>query len=82
MKVYNRLKSGFINKDYYISVSNNNIYIMNYKSIVSFDDKLIKILFNKFMLIVSGCNFKIIRKSNIEIEVLGIFSKMEIENEI
>ena len=82
MKLYNRLKSGFINKDYYISVSNNNIYIMNYKSIVSFDDKLIKILFNKFMLIVSGCNFKIIRKSNIEIEVLGNFSKMEIENEI
>lgn len=82
MKIYERLKSGFINKEYYISISNNYIYIMNYKSIISFDNKYIKIAFNNFILHIHGNDFKIKRKSKFEIVIDGYFSSMEISNEI
>ena len=82
MKVYDRLKSSFINKDYYISVSNNAVYIMNYKKIITFENKLIKLEFNNFILSIFGYDFKIKRKSKIELEISGDFSKMEITNEI
>lgn len=82
MKIYERLKSGFINKEYYISISSNSIYIMNYKSIISFDNKNIKIAFNSFVLHIYGNDFKIKRKSKLEIVIEGNFSNMEIVNEI
>ncbi|MBR5662572.1 MAG: YabP/YqfC family sporulation protein [Bacilli bacterium] len=78
MKVYDRLKSCFINKDYCISLSNNYIYIINYKEILEIDDKKIIVSFDNFSIVITGYNFKIKRKLNIEIEISGQFSKVEI----
>lgn len=80
MKVYDRLKSYFINKDYYISFSKDYIYILNYKEIQEINDKKIIIKFDNFSIIINGYNFKIKRKLDIEIEISGQFSKMEIIN--
>lgn len=81
MKVYDRLRNAFINSDYYISFSKNYFYIINYKEIISFDDRNIKVRFSNFTLIVNGINFKVKRKNNYELEVSGEVSKMEILNE-
>lgn len=82
MKIYERLKNNFIDKDYFISISSNYVYILNYKSIASFDSSKIKINFENFGLSIKGNNFKITRKNKVEIEISGSFSKMEIINEI
>lgn len=80
MKVYDRLKSYFTNKDYYISFSKDYIYILNYKEIKELSDKKIIVSFDTFSIIINGYNFKIKRKLNIEIELSGQFSNMEILN--
>lgn len=82
MKIYERLKQGFIDKDYYISFSNNYIYLLNYKEIVSFESKRIIVKFTNFRLFINGYDFKIKRKTNVEVEITGQFANMEIENEI
>lgn len=82
MKIYDRLKRSFINKDYYISFSKNYIYLINYKNIISFTSNLMKIQFSNFILVINGCDFRITRKTNIEIEISGKLSNMEIQNEI
>ena len=81
MKVIDRLKYGFYNKDYYISVYPNHIYIINYTSIVDFTSELIKVSFSNFILAIKGANFKIIRKNSSELDINGFFNSMEIINE-
>ena len=78
MKVYDRLKNYFINKDYYISFGKDYIYILNYKEILEISDKKIIISFENFLVAIDGYNFKIKRKLDIELEIAGQFSKMEI----
>ena len=83
MKIYERLKNYYLNnKEYYIAFSNNYIYIINYKKIIRFDEKIIEVLFDNFKIIISGFSFKIKRKSNIELEITGKFLSMESLNEI
>lgn len=81
MKIYERLKNNYFNKEYYISFNNNDIYIINYKKIIIFESNLIKIKFNNFDLKITGKDFKLSRKTNLELEIKGSFSKMEIINE-
>lgn len=80
MKIYDRLKNCFINSDYYIAINNNSLYILNYKRIEHFDNDLITIKFNNFSIKIYGIDFKMVRKSKYEIEIMGILSKMEITN--
>lgn len=82
MKIYERIKQNFLEKNYYISFSDNYIYIMNYKTINRFNDREINIGFNNFNIVVNGINFNIKRKTKIELEITGIFSKMEFKSEI
>ena len=83
MKVYDRLKNGFIsNNSYYISFSDNSIYILNYKDIDLVNDTKLKISFSNFSIEVIGINLTIKRKNKHEIELSGQISKMEIVNEI
>lgn len=81
MKTIERLKGRFISKDYYISVYSNHIYIINYLNIVDFTYKKVIINFSNFRLIVHGDKFKLVRKTKDELDILGSFSKMEIDNE-
>lgn len=82
MKIYDRLKNGFIDKSYYISFSEKCIYIMNYKKIILFDNDVIKLDFNNFQLLIKGFDFKIKRKTKYELEITGNLSKVEILNEV
>lgn len=80
MKIIDRLKSNFIKEEYSISFYKNHIYILNYEDILDFSDKQIKIQFCNFTLIISGCNFKLVRKNDIELDIAGTFNKTEILN--
>ena len=82
MKIYDRLKNIFLNSDYFISTTNNYIYILNYEFIESFTDTKIIIKFRKFRLLIYGKNFKMSRKNKCELEIKGMLSKMEINNEM
>ena len=81
MKVIDRLKEGFYKSDYYISVYPNHIYIINYKDIIDFSSSIVKLKFSDFMICIKGMNFKIIRKTNSEIDIKGLFSSVELLNE-
>ena len=48
MKVIDRIKYGFYNKDYFVSVYPNHIYIINYKSIIDFSSEIVKLSFLNF----------------------------------
>ena len=81
MKVIDRLKYGFYNKDYFVSIYPNHIYIINYKSIIDFSNEIVKLSFLNFKLVIKGKDFKIIRKNKDELDITGLFSSMEIINE-
>ena len=82
MKIYERLKDSFLDKEYFISTTNNYIYILNYDNIELFKDDKIIIKFKKFNLLLLGRKFIITRKTKSELEIKGTLSKMEIINEI
>ena len=82
MKIYERLKDSFLDKEYFISTTNNYIYILNYDNIELFKDDKIIIKFKKFNLLLLGRKFIITRKNKNELEIKGTLSKMEIINEI
>ncbi|MBO4601069.1 MAG: YabP/YqfC family sporulation protein [Bacilli bacterium] len=81
MKIVDRFKEQFLNKNYYISFYSNHIYVINYKNIISFSDSIIKVEFNDFNILIKGRNFYITRKNDKELDIEGIFSSMEIINE-
>lgn len=81
MKVIDRLKEGFYNSDFYISVYPRHIYIINYIEIIDFSNTKLKIRFTDFILLVKGLDFKIKRKNKYELDIEGNFSSMELLNE-
>lgn len=81
MKTIERLKERFYSKDYYISFFPDHIYIINYKEVLDFSNTKIYLKFSNFNLKVYGNNFKIIRKTNYEIDIKGFFNKVELVNE-
>ena len=81
MKIIDRLKNSYKDKDYYISVYNNGIYIMNYESIKLVNNDLVEVLFKKFIVIIKGSDLKIKRKDKFDLELSGNFSSMEINSE-
>lgn len=80
MKAIDRLKYGFRSKEYFISIYPDHIYVINYKDIIDFTGNNIILEFNDFKLKIKGLDFKIIRKNNCEIDILGFFNSMEIIN--
>ena len=81
MKTIDRLKNYFFDKDYFISIYKNHIYIINYLEVLDFNNNKIKIRFEKFILLINGIDFKITRKNKYEIELKGNISKLEIIND-
>ena len=81
MKIIDRLKNGYHNKSYFISAYDNSVYLINYKEILNISDTTIMVRFNNFKLIIKGKDFRIIRKSNIDLEIKGIVSNMEMIHE-
>ena len=81
MKIIDRLKNSYKDKDYYISVYNDGIYIMNYESIKLVNNNLVEVLFKKFIVIIKGSDLKIKRKDKFDLELSGNFSSMEINSE-
>ena len=81
MKIIDRLKNGYRNKSYFISAYDNSIYLINYKEILNISDTTIMVRFNNFKLLIKGKDFRIIRKSNIDLEIKGIVSNMEMIHE-
>ena len=81
MKIIDRLKNGYRNKSYFISAYDNSIYLINYKEILNISDTTIMVRFNNFKLLIKGKDFRIIRKSNTDLEIKGIVSNMEMIHE-
>lgn len=57
--------------NYYICLYNNYIYIFNYLSIISFDNNLIMVKFDKFNLKIKGCNMLIKKMEEKELVIYG-----------
>lgn len=66
-----------MSKNYYISFSARNIYVLNYLMVHDFSDSKIEIIFEGLKVVVRGRNFKITRKSKQEIEIMGDVEKSE-----
>ena len=81
MKVVDRFKENFINKDFFISLYENNLYLLNYISINEFNDHCLCIEFEKFRLIIKGTNLRIISKSEKEIVINGVINIVELSYE-
>jgi len=81
MKIIDRLKNGYRNKSYFISVYDNSVYLINYKEILNISDTTIMVRFNNFKLLIKGKDFRIIRKSNTDLEINGLVSNMEMIHE-
>lgn len=57
--------------NYYICLYNNYIYIFNYLSIISFDNNLIMVKFDKFNLKIKGFNMLIKKMEEKELVIYG-----------
>lgn len=70
-----------IDHEFFISVYKNHIYLINYQNIIDFSDAKAKFKINNCILTIYGREFKLVRKTNNEIDISGYFSKMELNNE-
>ena len=82
MKIIDRLKDGCKDKNYFISVYDDGIYIINYESIKLISEKIVKIKFNSFSVIIKGINLRVKRKAKYDLELSGKFTSMEIDSEL
>jgi len=81
MNIINRIKNQFNNDNYFIGISTNEIYVLNYSEIKSSSDERITVLFNDFSLVIIGYSLSIIRKNDREISIVGNLTKLEKVNE-
>lgn len=78
LKIIDRLKESFIKEKHtFIAFYDNHIYIVNYDKILEFSNEYMKVRLDKSIFIFYGNNLKIIRKSNIELDIYGTFISME-----
>ena len=80
MKLIERIKNKF-SEGYFISVYENNIYVLNYQKIIKFNSEEILIKFDNKKVHIKGNNFTMFRKNEFEFELSGIINKMEFINE-
>lgn len=67
------------NKDYYICLYQNNIYIYNYQEIMSFSNELIIIKLNNSNIKIKGSSLHIIKMENHELLIQGSISGVSYE---
>ena len=67
------------NKDYYICMYHNNIYIYNYTEIISFNNDIILVKINDFNLKIKGTNLHIKKMENKELLISGLISGVSYE---
>lgn len=81
MKVIDRIKNTINDNDFFVGIYKDHIYIVNYQNILDFNNERIKLCINENNFSIYGKGFKLVRKTNIEIDIQGYFSKMEFNNE-
>ena len=67
------------NKDYYICMYQNNIYIYNYTEIINFNNDIILVKINDFNLKIKGTNLHIKKMENKELLIRGLISGVSYE---
>ena len=73
--IFNELR----NKDYYICLYQNNIYIYQYQEILNFSNDLIIIKLNNTNLKIKGSSLHIIKMENHELLIQGLISGVSYE---
>ena len=74
----NNITTYLNNKSYNINISQNNIYINNFKKIDNITEKQLTILVDNFKLKIDGNNLKVIKMLDKEILFNGQLNKIEI----
>ena len=71
MKMINNIKSFLYDKDYFINVFDNYVYVFNYQDLNNFSDTQINLQLEKFKIIIMGQNLCIVKMMEKEILVQG-----------
>ena len=71
MKMINNIKSFLYDKDYFINVFGNYVYVFNYQDLNHFSDTQINLQLEKFKIIIMGQNLCIVKMMEKEILVQG-----------
>lgn len=71
MKMINNIKSFLYDKDYFINVFDNYVYVFNYQDLNHFSDTQINLQLEKFNIIIMGQNLCIVKMMEKEILVQG-----------
>ena len=76
MKMINNIKSFLYDKDYFINVFDNYVYVFNYQDLNHFSDTQINLQLEKFKIIIMGQNLCIVKMMEKEILVQGKIGKI------
>ena len=77
MHIIDRIRNFYGDNEYFIGLSNNDLYILNYESVSTVNQNSIVIVFSNFKLLIEGKNFIVTRKNEKEINIKGTFFKVE-----
>lgn len=78
MKMINNIRSFLYDKDYFINIYENKIYVFNYIDLNHFSDTEISLKMDDFKLNITGKNLTIIKMENKEIMVSGTIEGIKI----
>ncbi len=71
MNIVENIRNFLYDKNYYIGLFENKLYVFNYLSLPKFNDIEINIKMNDFMLKITGFNLKIIKMEEKELLITG-----------
>ncbi len=77
--MFSNVRNYLNNKDYNINITNNYIYITNYKKINTIEKSKIRITFDSFLLIIDGENMSIDKLLDSEVLFNGKIDKVVFE---
>lgn len=71
------IKSYFNKEEYYIIVTNNNLYIKNYQKVIDITDKEILIDINNRIIKITGQNLTLIKIISHDLSIKGIIESVK-----
>lgn len=78
MHIKDNIVSFLYDKNYFISLYDNNIFVFNYVNLKNFSDRDINIDFDNFNLIISGKNLLIKKMGKSELLISGDINNLKI----
>ena len=78
MKIVNDIKSFLYDKDYFINIYENVVYVFNYLDLLSFSDQEIDLQLEQFKIKINGNNLIIVKMMEKEILVKGNIESLKL----